>query len=68
MLDSLRIFRGERHEAVKTALLAAALFCFRADDIRRCQSAQDVQDVFSDPSKLKVVALLQHFLFGGDCA
>ena len=26
MLDSLRIFRGERHEAVKTALLAAALF------------------------------------------
>ena len=25
MLDSLRIFRGERHEAVKTALLAAAL-------------------------------------------
>ena len=26
MLDSLRIFRGERHEAVKTALLAVALF------------------------------------------
>ena len=26
MLDSLRIFRRERHEAVKTALLAAALF------------------------------------------
>eukprot|EP00455_Lapot_gusevi_P021107 TRINITY_DN2219_c0_g1_i2.p1 TRINITY_DN2219_c0_g1~~TRINITY_DN2219_c0_g1_i2.p1 ORF type:complete len:112 (+),score=32.00 TRINITY_DN2219_c0_g1_i2:26-337(+) len=45
------------------AVLAAAVFSFRSKSILRCHTPQEFQDLFSDLSNLKVVPLLQSFLF-----
>ena len=44
-------------------ILAASIFLYRAASLVQCRTADDVRDVFSDPSKIKVIPLLQHFLF-----
>jgi hypothetical protein len=45
-------------------VLAAAIFVFRASSLLRCDNVRQVQDCFADPSALKVIPLLQQFLFG----
>jgi hypothetical protein len=45
------------------AILAAAIFSFRADSLLEAQTVDAVHAVFEDASNLKVVPLLQHFLF-----
>ena len=45
------------------AVLAAAIFCFRSNLIIKCESAQELKDLFSDLSTMKPLPLLQSFLF-----
>eukprot|EP00698_Gefionella_okellyi_P017655 TRINITY_DN5202_c0_g1_i1.p1 TRINITY_DN5202_c0_g1~~TRINITY_DN5202_c0_g1_i1.p1 ORF type:complete len:325 (-),score=71.51 TRINITY_DN5202_c0_g1_i1:1086-2060(-) len=46
--------------------LAAAIFVFRSRLLLKATSSDEVHDIFSDPTRLNVVALLQHFLFQSD--
>lgn len=48
------------------AVLAAAVFTFRSRMILSATKAEDLELIFSDLSMLKVVPLLQHFLFSED--
>ena len=44
-------------------VLAAAIFVYRSETILQAADAAVLKDVFSDGSRLKVVPLLQSFLF-----
>lgn len=44
-------------------ILSAAIFVFRANLILNCQNQEEYDELFSDLMTLKVVPLLQHFLF-----
>lgn len=44
-------------------VLAAAIFTFRSQALLKAETVDEVFDVFSDPSRLKIIPLLQHFLF-----
>ena len=44
-------------------VFAAAVFVFRANLIQNCQSQEDYDELFSDLSMIRVVPILQHFLF-----
>eukprot|EP00667_Euglena_gracilis_P007081 EG_transcript_7148 len=57
-----RILAFDRVELL--AVLAAALFAWRAPAVASCETAEEVHHLFSDNSKILVVPLLQHFLFG----
>jgi hypothetical protein len=48
--------------------LAAAIINFRTVDILQSSSREQVTDLFVDMSKMKVVPLLQSFLFDSDRA
>lgn len=48
------------------AVLAAAVFCFRSAAVRKASTADEIAAAFREVSSLRVVPLLQHFLFGGD--
>jgi hypothetical protein len=43
--------------------LAAAIFVFRSQSLLKATDLQAVQDILGDGSRLKVVPLLQYFLF-----
>jgi hypothetical protein len=45
------------------ALVAAALFIYRGDAIMKTTSLEEIEDLFYDMSHIKVIPLLQHFLF-----
>jgi len=45
------------------AVLAAAIFCFRAGQINRCASAADVATCFREFGTIRIMPLLQAFLF-----
>lgn len=45
------------------ALVAAALFIYRGDAIMKTTSIEEIEDLFYDMSHIKVIPLLQHFLF-----
>ncbi len=45
------------------AVLAAAIFMFRAELILQCVDAAEVQLLLAEGSRLKVVPLIQMFLF-----
>jgi hypothetical protein len=45
------------------AALAAAIFVFRADSLMLAHSRDEIVHIMSDCSRLKVVPLLQAFLF-----
>lgn len=45
------------------AVLAVAIFCFRADSVCACSSLLELTDVFADLSTVRPVPLLQSFLF-----
>lgn len=49
--------------ALIVSLLAAAIFVFRKEQILEAKSAEEAQELFQDGNKLRVVPLLQHFLF-----
>jgi hypothetical protein len=44
-------------------ILAAAIFVFRANLILNCQSREEFDEIFYDLSQIKVMPLIQHFLF-----
>lgn len=44
-------------------ILAAAVFVFRSQSLLRAQSPSDVRELLADASKLRVMPLLQYFLF-----
>lgn len=44
-------------------IMAASIFVFRANLILNCQNADEYDELFVDLSMVKVVPLLQHFLF-----
>jgi len=44
-------------------VLAAAIFAFRTKNLESAENEQDIQDIFDDGKKLRVIPLLQHFLF-----
>jgi hypothetical protein len=44
-------------------ILAAAIFVFRANMILNVQSQEEFDELFYDMSQIKVVPLMQHFLF-----
>lgn len=48
--------------------LAAAVFVFRSHSLLLAKDVREVQDVFADASKVKVIPLLQHFLFSDELA
>lgn len=50
------------------AVLAAAIIAFRADAVLSCADVADVREVFSDASVLRVIPLLQHYLFPSQAA
>ena len=43
--------------------MAAAIFVFRANLILNCSNQDEFDELFVDLSQIKVVPLLQHFLF-----
>lgn len=45
------------------AVLAAALFVYRSNLILNCTSQEEFDELFYDLSEIKVVPLLQHFIF-----
>jgi hypothetical protein len=45
------------------SVLSAAIFVYRSHPLLNASDLNDVRDIFSDGSMLKVVPLLQHFLF-----
>ncbi|CAG9314513.1 unnamed protein product [Blepharisma stoltei] len=45
------------------ALLAASLFIYRTDLIMQCSSQEEIEDLFYDLQHVKVMPLLQNFLF-----
>ena len=45
------------------AIMAAALFVYRSNLILNCTSQEEFDELFVDLSQIKVVPLLQHFLF-----
>jgi hypothetical protein len=44
-------------------ILAAALFAFRSDSLLAAEDAAEVSEIMSEFKRIKIVALLQHFLF-----
>ena len=44
-------------------IFAASIFTFRANLILNCQNQEEYDELFNDLSNIKVVPLLQHFLF-----
>lgn len=44
-------------------IFAASVFVFRANLILNCQNQEEYDELFNDMSMIKVVPLLQHFLF-----
>jgi hypothetical protein len=44
-------------------VLAAALFAFRADSLLAAEDAAEVSEIMLEFKRIKIVALLQHFLF-----
>lgn len=44
-------------------IFAASIFVFRSNLILNCQNQEDYEELFNDLSMIKVVPLLQHFLF-----
>ena len=44
-------------------IFAASIFVFRANLILNCQNQDEFEELFNDLSNIKVVPLLQHFLF-----
>mmetsp|Transcript_40046 Transcript_40046/g.38580 ORF Transcript_40046/g.38580 Transcript_40046/m.38580 type:complete len:315 (-) Transcript_40046:21-965(-) len=44
-------------------IMAAALFVFRANLILNCSNQEEFEELFADLSQIKVVPLIQHFLF-----
>mmetsp|Transcript_15878 Transcript_15878/g.24447 ORF Transcript_15878/g.24447 Transcript_15878/m.24447 type:complete len:80 (-) Transcript_15878:83-322(-) len=44
-------------------IFAASIFVFRANLILNCQNQDEYEELFNDLSNIKVVPLLQHFLF-----
>lgn len=44
-------------------IFAASIFVFRANLILNCQNQEEYDELFNDMSMIKVVPLLQHFLF-----
>ncbi len=44
-------------------IFAASVFVFRANLIQNCQTQEEYDELFADLSMIKVVPLLQHFLF-----
>ena len=47
------------------SVLAAAIFVYRSNPLMHATDLNDVRDIFTDGSMLRVVPLLQHFLFPG---
>jgi hypothetical protein len=47
------------------AVLAASIFSFRAQSILEARDGDELHDIMRELSLLKVVPLLQHFLFTG---
>jgi len=45
------------------AIVSAALFVYRSNLIINCTSQEEFDELFYDLSQIKVVPLLQHFLF-----
>ena len=45
------------------AILAAGIFVFRANLILNCTSQDEFDELFSDLSQIKVMPIIQHFLF-----
>jgi len=44
-------------------ILAAAIFVFRANLIMNCSNQEEFDELFYDLSQIKVMPLIQHFLF-----
>ena len=44
-------------------IFAASIFVFRANLILKCQNQEEFDELFEDLSQLKVMPLIQHFLF-----
>lgn len=44
-------------------IFCAAIFVFRANLIQNCQSEEEYNELFTDLSMIRVVPILQHFLF-----
>jgi len=44
-------------------ILAAAIFVYRSTLIANCTSQEEFEELFYDLSQIKVIPLLQHFLF-----
>lgn len=44
-------------------ILAASIFSFRAKRILNCNNQEEIDEIFYDLSQLKVIPLIQHFLF-----
>ena len=44
-------------------IFAASIFVFRANLILNCSSVEEFDELFIDLSQIKVVPLMQHFLF-----
>ena len=44
-------------------IFAASIFVFRANLILNCQNQEEYDELFNDMSMIKVIPLLQHFLF-----
>lgn len=42
---------------------AVSIFWFRAKSILECTTAEEVTDIFEDKSRIKIVPLMQMFLF-----
>mmetsp|Transcript_28954 Transcript_28954/g.51761 ORF Transcript_28954/g.51761 Transcript_28954/m.51761 type:complete len:524 (+) Transcript_28954:94-1665(+) len=45
------------------AVFAASIFSYRADMLKQCTSQEEVDDLFADMQHIKVVPILQDFLF-----
>jgi hypothetical protein len=45
------------------AVFAAAVFSFRSDMLKQCTTQEEVEDLFADMQHIKVVPLLQDFIF-----
>jgi hypothetical protein len=43
--------------------MAAGIFVFRANLILNCQNQEEFDELFVDMSQIKVMPIIQHFLF-----
>jgi hypothetical protein len=44
-------------------IMAAGIFVFRANLILNCQNQEEFDELFVDMSQIKVMPIIQHFLF-----